>query len=120
MPLAHLQRTLAFSGLENYYCSSVAKALVEHYAKRNLDIATMYPAIVTDVQVRATMRAFSKALVDGRVAARDILRFRISLPIKRVDEKLSPLQTAIFSSKVPHGFDFLHWWYISFCRLGLI
>jgi len=99
-------------GLQNYYRSSVAQALVEHYTKSHTDVADMFTGIVTDVQVRATTRAFSKLLVEGGVASKDVMRYRISLPIKGIDESMAPEQRAIFSGKVPHAFDFLHWFYI--------
>ena len=97
-------------GLQNYYRSSVAQALVDHYVSANQGVVEMYTGIVTDVQVRATTKAFSQALVEGGVPGKNILRYRISLPIKGMDEKLEPEQRKVFDSKVPHGFDFLHWW----------
>ena len=103
-------------GLENYYRSSVAQALVEHYTKSHTDVGDMFTGIVTDVQVRATTRAFSKFLVEGGVPSKDVMRYRISLPIKGIDETMAPEQRAIFSGKVPHAFDFLHWFYIK--RVG--
>jgi carboxylesterase type B len=99
-------------GLQNYYRSSVAQTLVNHYAKANKDVVEIYTGIVTDLQVRATTRAFSQALVEGGVPGKDILRYRISLPIKGMDKKLEPEQRKEFERKVPHAFDFLHWWYI--------
>lgn len=98
-------------GLQNYYRSSVAQALVDHYMKTIQEVAEIYTAIVTDVQVRATTRAFSQALVEGGVPKKDIFRYRISLPIKGIDDNLASEQRKIFSGKVPHAFDFLHWWY---------
>jgi len=103
-------------GLENYYRSSVAQALVEHYAKSHTDVADMFTRIVTDVQVRATTRVFSKFLVEGGVPSKHVMRYRISLPIRGIDESMSPEQRAVFSGKVPHAFDFLHWFYIK--RVG--
>lgn len=97
-------------GLQNYYRSSVAQALVDHYVSANQGVVEMYTGIVTDVQVRATTKAFSQALVEGGVPGKNILRYRISLPIKGMNEKLEPEQRKVFDSKVPHGFDFLHWW----------
>jgi carboxylesterase type B len=96
--------------LENYYRSSVAKALVEHYQGVHENVERMYTEIVTDVQVRATTRDFSRMLVEGGVLAKDILRYRISLPIKAEDESLPEAHKERFQGKVPHGFDFLHWW----------
>lgn len=98
-------------GLGNYYKSRVAEALVDHYAKTNTDVVEMYTGIVTDVQVRATTRAFSRALVEGGVPKKDIFRYRISLPISGMDNTLPSPQKEIFGGKVPHAFDFLHWWY---------
>jgi hypothetical protein len=103
-------------GLENYYRSSVAQALVEHYTKSHTDVGDKFTGIVTDVQVRATTRAFSKFLVEGGVPGEDVMRYRISLPIKGIDETMAPEQRAVFSGKVPHAFDFLHWFYIK--RVG--
>jgi carboxylesterase type B len=103
--------------LQNYYPSVVATALVNHYPKVLSDISTnwmdLYTSIVTDVQVRATTRAFSKALVDGGVPANNVLRYRISLPIKGFDDSLPPQHAERFKGKVPHAFDFLHWWHVS-------
>jgi carboxylesterase type B len=96
--------------LFNYYRSSVAKALVDHYTGSHPDVERMYTGIVTDVQVRATTRAFSKALVDGGVPIKDVLRYRISLPIRAEDEQLPAAHADRFRGKVPHAFDFLHWW----------
>jgi len=98
-------------GLLNYYRGSVAKALMDHYTGAHPDVERMYTGIVTDVQVRATTRAFCKALVDGGVPIKDVLRYRISLPIKAEDEQLPPAHAERFKGKVPHAFDFLHWWY---------
>jgi carboxylesterase type B len=97
--------------LNNYYRSSVSKALVEHYSKTYTDAATIYTRIVADVQVRAATRAFAKALIDGGVPSENILRYRISLPIKAMDEALQPEQREMFAGKVVHASDFLHWWY---------
>jgi carboxylesterase type B len=101
-------------GLLNYYPSSVASALVDHYTGAHPDVERMYTGIVTDVQVRATTRAFSKALVDGGVPISDVLRYRVSLPIKAEDENFPPALADKFKGKVPHAFDFLHWWYVLF------
>lgn len=101
------------SALQNYYRSSVVQALVDHYASTTRDVVEIYTAIVTDGQVRVTTRAFSHALIQGGVPEKDILRYRISLPIKGLDEKFDPEQRKLFEGKVPHGFDFLHWWYTS-------
>jgi len=89
---------------------------VEHYTKSHTDVADMFTGIVTDVQVRATTRAFSKFLVEGGVPSTDVMRYKISLPIGGIDETFTPEQRAIFSGKVPHAFDFLHWFYIK--RVG--
>jgi carboxylesterase type B len=97
-------------GLENYYKSSVARALVEHYQGVHENVERMYTGIVTDVQVRATTRDFSRMLAEGGVPAKDILRYRISLPIKAEDEHLPAAHKERFQGKVPHAFDFLHWW----------
>ena len=96
--------------LENYYRSSVATALIQHYQKFGMHVSGMFTGIVTDVQVRATTRAFAGKLVQGGVPLKDVLRFRISLPIKKADEQLPEPQRTIFAGKVPHAFDFLHWW----------
>jgi hypothetical protein len=100
-------------GLQNYYPSSVAEALMKHYVGKHPDVESMYTGIVTDVQVRATTRNFAKALVDGGVPVRDIYRYRISLPIKAEDEKLLGPHKEKFKGKVVHAFDYLHWWYVS-------
>jgi hypothetical protein len=100
-------------GLQNYYPSSVAQALVDHYTKSHTDIADLFTGIVTDVQVRATTRAFSKFLVEGGVPQKDVFRYRISLPVKGIDDSMGTEQRAMFSGKVPHAFDFLHWWYVN-------
>jgi carboxylesterase type B len=100
--------------LQNYYPAVVAKALVDHYPKVLSDVATswvdLYTCIVTDVQVRSTTRAFSKTLVDGGVPAKNIMRYRISMPISGFDESLQPQHVKRFKGKVSHTFDFLHWW----------
>jgi carboxylesterase type B len=108
---APLRQPDLLPALQNYYCSSVAQVLADHYIKRDSDIESVYTEIVTDVQVRATTRAFSKALVDGGVPLKDVLRYRISLPIKAMDEILAPEQRERFARKVAHSFDLLHWWY---------
>jgi carboxylesterase type B len=108
---APTDQTRLLLGLQNYYRSSVAQALADHYMKTSQGIAEIYTAIVTDVQVRATTRAFSQILAEGDVPKRDIFRYRISLPIKGIDDNLAPQHRKIFSGKVPHAFDFLHWWY---------
>ena len=79
-------------GLGNYYKSSVARALVEHYQG-----------------VHETVER-SRMLAEGGVPAKDILRYRISLPIKAEDEHLPVAHKERFQGKVPHAFDFLHWW----------
>lgn len=99
-------------GLQNYYRSSVAEALMRHYVGKHPDVESMYTGIVTDVQVRATTRNFAKALLDGGVPMRDIYRYRISLPIKAEDEKLLGPHAEKFKGKVVHAFDYLHWWYV--------
>jgi carboxylesterase type B len=102
--------------LGNYYPSAVSNALINHYPKVLTDVAEawtqLYTNIVTDVQVRATTRAFSKVLADGGVPVRNILRYRISMPIKSFDVSLPPQHVERFQGKVPHAFDFLHWWYV--------
>lgn len=105
-------------GLENYYRSSVARALVEHYHGVHENVERMYTGIVTDVQVRATTRDFSRRLVEGGVPAKDVLRYRISLPIKAEDDHLPLAHKERFKGKVPHAFDFLHWWYVSMKMLS--
>lgn len=104
-------------GLLNYYRSSVAKALVDHYTGSHPDVERMFTGIVTDVQVRATTRAFSKALVDGGVPLKDVLRYRVSMPIKAEDENFPAALAEKFKGKVPHAFDFLHWWYVPLIRV---
>jgi len=99
-------------GLQNYYRSSVATALIQHYKKFGWDVANTYTGIVTDVQVRATTRAFSKALVEGGVPAKDVMRYRISLPIEGVAQTMPEPQRSTFGGKVPHAFDWLHWWFV--------
>jgi len=83
-----------------------------HYEGLHDDVASTFIGIVTDVQVRATTRAFAQALVDGGVPEKDVLRYRISLPIKAEDEHLPPAHKEKFKGKVPHAFDFLHWWFV--------
>jgi hypothetical protein len=78
--------------LLNYYKSNVAQALIDHYARTKLDVVEMYTDIVSDLQVRATTRAFSKAPLEGGVPKKDIFRYRISLPIKALDAVLRPSQ----------------------------
>jgi carboxylesterase type B len=107
--------------LLNYYRLSLSRALIDHYMKRNQDISEMYTRIITDVQVRAATRAFSQALVEGGVSKNDVFRYRISLPINGIDDTLDEEQRQMFAGKVPHSFDFLHWWYFllySHLRLG--
>jgi carboxylesterase type B len=100
--------------LRKYYPSALAKALVDHYPEVVSDVATswmdLYTCIVTDVQVRATTRAFSKTLLGGGVPMKDILRYRISMPISGFDKSLPPQHVDRYKGKVPHAFDFIHWW----------
>lgn len=108
---APLKQADLLPALQNYYHLSVAQALVHHYIKRDSDIASVYTGIVADVQVRATTRAFCKALTDGGVPLNDVLRYRTSLPIKGMDKTLTSEERERFTGKVAHSFDFLHWWY---------
>jgi carboxylesterase type B len=97
--------------LQNYYRASVAETLMDHYKDFKSDVVRMFTTIVTDVQVRATTRAFSKALYDGGVPIADIFRYRISLPIKAENDFLPEVHYERFKDKVVHSFDFLHWWF---------
>ena len=103
------------------------KALIQHYGNVHTDVGSLYAAVVTDIQVRASTRAFVYCLVAGGVPMsrpamavprnaggvpmKDILRYRISLPIKEADKLLPPERMELFKGKVPHSFDFMHWWY---------
>jgi hypothetical protein len=96
--------------LENYYRTSTVEALIQHYGNVHTDVGSLYAAVVTDIQVRASTRAFVYCLVAGGVPMKDILRYRISLPIKEADKLLPPERMELFKGKVPHSFDFMHWW----------
>jgi carboxylesterase type B len=97
--------------LNNYYPLPVCHTLVDHYSRHYEAVGDIYTRIVGDVQVRATIRALGNALVQGQVPCKDILRYRISLPIKGMDERISREARKYFGGKVVHAFDFVHWWY---------
>jgi carboxylesterase type B len=89
--------------LEKYYRTNTVKTLIQHYEEMKKPLSELYTAVVTDLQVRASTRTLVYCLVSGGVPMKDILRYRISLPIKEVQ---------LFNGKVPHSFDFMHWWYL--------
>lgn len=110
-------------GLNNYYASPVCEALLSLYTQQGgaadervasvlslkddeTKAKRLFGLMTSDVQVRAPIRVLSKALFDGEVPARRILRYRVAYRPECTD-KVYPK-----SFGVTHAADGVSWWYI--------
>lgn len=108
--------------LNNYYAQPVCENLLSLYTKEGTAadprVATalsrkdpekaqqLFGLITSDVQVRAPIRALSKALFDGGVPAERILRYRVAFRPECTD-KVFPR-----SFGVTHSADGVSWWFV--------
>ena len=96
--------------LGNYYRADVCKALLKHYgARRDMALDEQFGIITSDVQVRASIRQFAKALVDGGLDISNLYRYRISYILPAMRDVLPPA----LSSRLGHGFDANYWFYLA-------